>query len=104
MTNPKPMTPPQSTPAPKPKTFPHPGNPQHGITLEMILNELVESYGWEKLGKWIHIQCFRNHPSVASSLTFLRRTPWARAKVEELYKRHKKNPGRHAARNYPPVA
>ena len=64
---------------------PQPNNPLHGITLEMMLNHLVEQYGWEKLGKWIPIQCFRNDPSIKSSLKFLRRTPWARQKVEDLY-------------------
>ena len=62
-----------------------PNNPLHGKTLEMILNELVERYGWEKLGKTIPIRCFTNDPSVKSSLKFLRKTPWAREKVENLY-------------------
>lgn len=62
-----------------------PNNPLHGITLEMIVTRLVEQYGWKELGKRIPIQCFINEPSVKSSLKFLRRTPWARAKVEELY-------------------
>jgi uncharacterized protein (DUF2132 family) len=62
-----------------------PNNPLHGITLEMILNHLVEQYGWDALGKQIPIKCFTNNPSVKSSLKFLRRTPWARDKVEELY-------------------
>lgn len=60
-------------------------NPLHGVTLEMILTRLVEKYGWEELGKRIPIQCFINDPSIKSSLKFLRRTPWARKKVEELY-------------------
>jgi len=60
-------------------------DPLHGITLEMILTQLVEQYGWENLGARIPIQCFRNDPSIKSSLKFLRRTPWARKKVEELY-------------------
>lgn len=60
-------------------------NPLHGITLETILNRLVEKYDWEELGKRIPIQCFINEPSIKSSLKFLRRTPWARKKVEELY-------------------
>jgi len=62
-----------------------PNNPLHGVTLEMIVTRLVEQYGWKELGKRIPIQCFINEPSVKSSLKFLRRTPWARAKVEELY-------------------
>ncbi|KXK12187.1 MAG: hypothetical protein UZ14_CFX002002541 [Chloroflexi bacterium OLB14] len=60
-------------------------NPLHGITLETILNRLVEKYGWAELGKRITIQCFINEPSIKSSLKFLRKTPWARKKVEELY-------------------
>ena len=59
----------------------------HGITLEMILTRLVDHYGWETLGDKITINCFRNNPSIKSSLTFLRRTPWARKKVETLYLR-----------------
>ena len=62
-------------------------NPLHGITLEMILNYLVERYGWEELGKLITIKCFTDGPSIKSSLKFLRRTPWARKKVEDLYLR-----------------
>lgn len=60
-------------------------DPLHGVTLEMILTSLVQNYGWEELGKRITIQCFINDPSIKSSLKFLRRTPWARKKVEELY-------------------
>ncbi len=60
-------------------------DPQRGITLEMILNHLVQQYGWVELAKRIPIRCFINEPSVKSSLKFLRRTPWARKKVEELY-------------------
>jgi uncharacterized protein (DUF2132 family) len=60
-------------------------NPLHGKTLEMILNHLVELYGWEDLGNIIKINCFMHDPSIKSSLTFLRKTPWARKKVEELY-------------------
>ncbi len=62
-----------------------PNNPLHGVTLEMVVTRLAEQYGWKELGKRIPIQCFINEPSVKSSLKFLRRTPWARAKVEELY-------------------
>jgi uncharacterized protein (DUF2132 family) len=62
-----------------------PKDPLHGITLEMILTRLVEQYGWEELGSQIPIKCFTNNPSIKSSLTFLRRTPWARKKVEGLY-------------------
>jgi uncharacterized protein (DUF2132 family) len=60
-------------------------NPLHGITLEQIMNLLVADYGWEKLGKYIKIRCFTSNPSVQSSLKFLRKTPWAREKVEKLY-------------------
>ena len=62
-----------------------PNNPLHGITLEMMLTSLVNRFGWEELGQRIAIKCFTNDPSLKSSLTFLRRTPWARKKVEDLY-------------------
>jgi len=62
-----------------------PNNPLHGKTLEMILNELVDEYGWEELGQIIPVNCFNIDPSIKSSLTFLRKTPWARKKVEDLY-------------------
>lgn len=62
-----------------------PNNPLHGKTLEMILNELVDEYGWDELGAIITINCFTINPSIKSSLTFLRKTPWARKKVEDLY-------------------
>ena len=60
-------------------------NPLHGKTLEVILVFLVDRYGWEDLGEIININCFRFDPSIKSSLTFLRKTPWARKKVEDLY-------------------
>jgi uncharacterized protein (DUF2132 family) len=60
-------------------------NPLEGVTLEMMLTALVENYGWERLSQKIRIKCFTNNPSIKSSLTFLRRTPWARTKVEQLY-------------------
>ena len=60
-------------------------NPLHGVTLEKIVTELVEFFGWEDLGHRINIRCFTADPSVSSSLKFLRRTPWAREKVESLY-------------------
>jgi uncharacterized protein (DUF2132 family) len=66
-------------------TRPQPGNPLHGVTLEAIINELVAALGWAELGRRIPIRCFNSDPSVESSLKFLRRTPWARAKVEALY-------------------
>jgi uncharacterized protein (DUF2132 family) len=67
-----------------------PNNPLHGITLEMILSRLVELYGWSELGKIITIRCFNYDPSIKSSLKFLRKTPWARKKVEDLYLRQEK--------------
>ena len=60
-----------------------PNNPMHGVKLEQIINDLVEYYGWEELGDRINIKCFNNDPSVKSSLKFLRKTPWAREKVED---------------------
>jgi uncharacterized protein (DUF2132 family) len=60
-------------------------NPLHGKTLEMLLNHLVAHYGWEELGEIIRINCFNDNPSIKSSLKFLRATPWARKRVEDLY-------------------
>jgi uncharacterized protein (DUF2132 family) len=60
-------------------------NPLHGKTLEMILNDLINHYGFNELSNLIDINCFKSNPSLKSSLTFLRRTPWARKKVEDLY-------------------
>jgi uncharacterized protein (DUF2132 family) len=62
-------------------------NPLHGVKLVEILDYLVEKYGWESLGKKINIRCFNSDPSIKSSLKFLRKTPWARDKVENLYLR-----------------
>ncbi len=62
-----------------------PNNPLHGVKLEQIINELETHYGWEYLGYNIKIRCFTDNPSVKSSLKFLRRTPWARTKVETMY-------------------
>ncbi len=59
--------------------------PPDGVTLEMMVTALVENYGWERLSEKIRIKCFVNNPSIKSSLNFLRRTPWARTKVEQLY-------------------
>lgn len=67
-----------------------PKNPLHGITLEVLLGQLVERYGWEELGRLINIKCFTSNPGINSSLIFLRKTPWARKKVEILYLRSKK--------------
>jgi uncharacterized protein (DUF2132 family) len=63
----------------------NPKDPLHGITLEAILNKLVERHGWEEMGRRVQIRCFLNNPSVKSSLTFLRKTPWARQKVEAWF-------------------
>jgi uncharacterized protein (DUF2132 family) len=60
-------------------------DPLHGKTLEFIVNSLVDYYGWEQLSTHINVKCFTNNPSVQSSLKFLRKTPWARKKVEDLY-------------------
>jgi len=60
-------------------------DPLQGVTLEALLNELVAHYGWPQLGRLVKIRCFNSDPSIKSSLTFLRRTPWARAEVEALY-------------------
>jgi len=62
-----------------------PRNPLHGLTLERMLTDLVDYYGWEELGQRIPVRCFNCGPSVSSSLRFLRKTPWARDKVEQLY-------------------
>ncbi len=62
-----------------------PNNPLHGITLKALLNHLVDSYGWEHLGTKVDIRCFNYEPSINSSLKFLRKTPWARKKVEDIY-------------------
>ncbi|HLS11866.1 MAG TPA: VF530 family protein [Flavobacteriaceae bacterium] len=62
-----------------------PNNPLHGVKLVTILEELVEAYGWDKMAREVNINCFKNDPSIKSSLVFLRRTQWARDKVEQLY-------------------
>ena len=64
---------------------PAPKDPLQGVTLEALLNELVAHHGWPQLGQLVKIRCFNSDPSIKSSLTFLRRTPWARAEVEALY-------------------
>jgi len=64
-----------------------PNNPLHGLTLETMLTRLVERHGWDELGRLINIKCFRHEPDIRSSLKFLRKTPWAREKVEALYLR-----------------
>ena len=73
------------SPTDKPAAAAQPRNPLHGMTLEAIVLALVEGYGWEGLAQRIPVRCFSSEPSVASSLKFLRKTPWAREKVEGLY-------------------
>ncbi|MFI5357134.1 MAG: VF530 family DNA-binding protein [Opitutales bacterium] len=63
-------------------------DPLHGVTLEKLLTELVAAHGWEGLAREVDVRCFKFDPSIKSSLQFLRRTPWARAKIEQLYRRH----------------
>jgi uncharacterized protein (DUF2132 family) len=64
-------------------------DPLHGVTLEQILTELVAHFGWEEMGRQVAIRCFLFDPSIKSSLTFLRKTPWARVKVEDMYRKLK---------------
>jgi uncharacterized protein (DUF2132 family) len=83
-------TPADVTPATSPTEAAAPSNPGsrdplHGVTLEMMLTRLVERHGWEAMGRAVEIRCFLENPSIASSLKFLRRTPWAREKVERMY-------------------
>lgn len=81
-----PTSPPEPTAPPGPSApAPQPRNPLHGLTLEAILGALVANYGWKGLAERIPLRCFSSDPSVASSLKLLRRTPWAREKVEGLY-------------------
>ncbi len=77
------MSQPES-PTPDPAT-PQPRNPLHGVTLEMIVRSLQERYGWAEMGRRIPVRCFLHDPSMKSSLAFLRKTPWARLKVEKWY-------------------
>ncbi len=76
-----------------------PNNPLHGLTLKAILEDIVERHGWPALAERIKIACFKNEPSIKSSLKFLRRTPWARTKVEQLYLRDQKELERKKLRN-----
>jgi len=73
----------------------HPKDPLHGLTLKVIVTELYEKYGWEGLAEKVPVNCFKSNPSIKSSLTFLRKTPWAREKVEALYIRSKQNWGKY---------
>lgn len=68
-----------------PKNNPHSNDPMHGVKLADILEYLVANLGWEEMANFVNIRCFKNNPTINSSLTFLRRTPWARKEVEELY-------------------
>jgi len=74
-------------PANEDKSARRPKGRLHGVTLEMMLNSLVERLGWDEMGRRIKIRCFTENPSISSSLKFLRKTPWAREKVERLYLR-----------------
>ena len=76
---------PESEPQPQAQSITQVRNPLHGLTLEAIVTALAAHYGWESLGERIPVRCFTHDPSVASSLKFLRKTPWAREKVEGLY-------------------
>lgn len=75
-----------------------PRNPLHGVTLERMLTEMVDHFGWETLGKQIKIRCFTSDPSITSSLKFLRKTPWAREQVEQMYLYMLREKNRRAAR------
>lgn len=86
---------PASTEEAAPKAA-QPKNPLHGLTLEALLTELVDYFGWPELGRKIDIRCFTSDPSIASSLKFLRKTPWARDKVESLYLFMKREQARNA--------
>jgi uncharacterized protein (DUF2132 family) len=68
-------------------------NPLHGVTLEALLTELVAQYGWDGLARMVDIRCFKSEPSIKSSLTFLRKTPWARSRVEQIYIDRESRPG-----------
>jgi hypothetical protein len=84
-----------------PQAFPHPRDPLHGVTLENILQQLLAQHGWAEMGSRIRIRCFQSDPSIKSSLTFLRKTPWARAKVEDWFIEEQWNK-RRAQRSDPP--
>ena len=68
-----------------PEPTPHPRDPLHGVTLETILNQLVQRHGWGEMGRRVPVRCFQFNPTVKSSLTFLRKTPWARKRVEDWF-------------------
>ncbi|MBY0488691.1 MAG: VF530 family protein [Gemmatimonadaceae bacterium] len=79
-------------------------DPMHGMTLQAILEHLVDRYGWDGLGQRIEIRCFTHDPSITSSLKFLRKTPWACAKVESLYRHSAAHPRKAARPAEPPAA
>ena len=83
--DPLPTTSDSNAPAQRPQQPSQPRNPLHGLTLETIVTQLADFYGWDDLGQRIPVRCFTHDPSVGSSLKFLRKTPWAREKVESLY-------------------
>lgn len=84
------MTEPSSSPS-------HPRDPLHGVTLKMVVEYLFKKHGWEKMAERIPVRCFQHDPSIKSSLTFLRKTPWAREKVERWYVRENRPPRRDAS-------
>lgn len=65
--------------------YPHSNNPLQGVTLAALLTELVDHYGWDGMARMVDLRCFKSDPSLKSSLTFLRKTPWARSRVEQIY-------------------
>lgn len=75
----------------QPHSMSHPRDPLHGITLETIVTTLVARHGWAKLGARVPIRCFRHHPTIQSSLAFLRKTPWTRKRVEQMIGRNSPN-------------
>ena len=107
MNEPPDDTPPSAETTGKPPETKAKRDPLHGITLEMMLTQLVERHGWEAMGRAVEIRCFQENPSIQSSLNFLRRTPWARAKVEHMFLTNDLRPawkrrGRGAGRRGPP--
>jgi uncharacterized protein (DUF2132 family) len=82
----------------------HPKDPLHGVTLETIIRTLQERHGWEEMGWRVRVRCFNENPSIKSSLTFLRKTPWAREKIEAWYVRELKRYGKAGGSPPPPAA
>ena len=103
---PPPDAPPPDAPppdAPPPRAPGQPRNPLHGVTLERMVTELAAALGWAAMARRVPVRCFTHDPSVASSLKFLRRTPWARAEVEALYLAHRRAQQQRAARRTRPA-